>query len=152
MSQHILVADDNAAIRHTVAFILRNNGYQVSTAHDGQEALTRILESKRINGNHFDLLLTDIQMPMMSGLELIDQLKEHHIGMPVLVISGIENERVVDKLLKSEGRDFLLKPFDFRELMKRVTLLLAGTTSLQFNTSSAYRVLEKSPASFEKGF
>ncbi len=123
MNKHILLVDDNAAIRYTVSFVLRKNGYRVSKAQNGQEALSMILESKRSNGNHFDLLLTDIQMPWMTGIELIDQLKEHHIDMPVLVISGIEDEMVVGKLLKRSDRDFLLKPFDFRELIKRVETL-----------------------------
>ncbi len=123
MSPKILVVDDEPAMRYTVVFVLMKAGYKVSQARDGEEALSLILRSRK-EKEPIDLLLTDIQMPRMSGIELIGELKKRKISLPIFVASGFKDEALTRKLLENGCSDFLLKPFDFRELVQRIEVVL----------------------------
>jgi DNA-binding response OmpR family regulator len=118
MSSHILLADDEPAIRYTISFVLRNAGYRVTQAADGEAALARILEAQEWS-EPFDLLVTDLEMPGMSGMELLGELKKRKIVLPVLVISGMKDEKLTQALRSNGCSDFLLKPFDLREFARR---------------------------------
>jgi DNA-binding response OmpR family regulator len=123
MSPKILVVDDEPAMRYTVVFVLMKAGYKVSQARDGEEALSLILRSRK-EKEPIDLLLTDIQMPRMSGIELIGELKKRKISLPIFVASGFKDEALTRKLLDNGCSDFLLKPFDLRELVQRIEVVL----------------------------
>jgi len=81
-SQMILVVDDEQSVCETIAMILRSRGYVVHTASDGTDALRR-LENLR-----FDLIISDLNMPAMSGLELLSAIRSRFPGMPVVAMSG----------------------------------------------------------------
>ncbi len=120
---HILVVDDEQNMLLTMQFILEVAGYKITTAEDGQEALERILKA-RSNGNPVELLITDIQMPRLTGLELIDELNRLEIGIPVLVITGYGDEQMVTELSRKGCDEYLDKPFDDEVLVERVVALL----------------------------
>ena len=100
--KHILLVEDERRIRTGLAFILNEAGYTVSAAEDGKQAVWLALKIRR-DGGHINILMTDIQMPNMSGLELINELKREEIRPDlILAISGYGDKKTVDEL-KSSG-------------------------------------------------
>jgi CheY-like chemotaxis protein len=123
--KHILVADDEQNTLLIMQFILEVADYRVSTAESGQDALERILESRNTS-NPVDLLITDVQMPGLTGLELIEELDRLKINIPCLVVTGYGTKELVAELM-SKGCDKCMdKPIDEEELVKCVAMLLGG--------------------------
>ena len=116
----VLVVDDEIHIVHVVAIKLRNNGYEVISADNGAEALELALREKP------DMVVTDYQMPVMTGLELVEQLRQHDQtkDIPVIMLTArsfaIEQEQQ-DALQISEC---LGKPFSPRELLGNIEDIL----------------------------
>ncbi len=112
----ILLVDDEASIRKVVSSMLLSKGYQVIEASSGQEALMKYDSS----GELISLLLTDVQMSGMSGIELAKLLLQRQPGLKVLCISGFTNEDP----LKAGVHDFLCKPFTSSRLLDKIRRLL----------------------------
>jgi two-component system response regulator RegX3 len=113
----LLVVDDEEAILEFVSFNLRKEGYEVTVAHDGDEALALA------DANPFDLVILDIMLPGVDGFEVCRRLRAKG-DMPVLFLSARDTE--LDKVVGLEigGDDYLAKPFGIRELQARVKALL----------------------------
>ena len=120
MKKQILIVEDEPEIRECAGLALIKAGYKVTQAGDGEEALDFIGE----NGP-FDLIVTDLHMPVMGGFELIDTLIGMGSKTPVLVISGFLEEVIISKLQPLDGSDILCKPFTLQELAKKVESILA---------------------------
>jgi two-component system, cell cycle response regulator len=112
----ILVADDDASLVRTLTWILKEHGYQVTTAPGGEGLLSRLEEDRP------DLLLLDIMMPKLDGLQLLERLKgdERYRDLPVLMVSSMPPEEATVKSLGLGAADFISKPFRVRELLARV--------------------------------
>ena len=116
----VLVVDDEIHIIHVVAIKLRNNGYEVISAENGREAFELACEEKP------DIVVTDFQMPVMTGLELVRKLRENDgtKDIPVIMLTArgfaIEDEQK-EKLQISE---FLSKPFSPKELLRSIEDIL----------------------------
>ena len=123
MSKRILVVDDEEFVRSTEAFILVEAGFEVSMAKNGEDALKSILKSQKEN-EPFDLLLTDHHMPVMNGLELIKLLSQLKISLPVIVITGMPDNNLLQTLSLYGCNNILIKPFHFKDLTQRVRTLL----------------------------
>ena len=119
----ILVVDDEPHMLDTVRFILEAGGYAVLTARSGQEALAR-LAGLREQGRRADLILTDIQMPGPTGLELVERLAAAGEHGPVLVMSGYHDPETARKLRERGCEHFLDKPFEEEDLLREVRALL----------------------------
>jgi len=117
MTERILVVDDEAAIRETVGYALRGEGYEVSDAADGEEAL----EVARSNG--FDVLILDLMLPKLSGVEVCRRLRAES-DVPILLLTAKDAE--VDRVLGLEAGadDYVTKPFSIAELVGRVRAIL----------------------------
>jgi CheY-like chemotaxis protein len=124
----ILVVVDDADFLVSLRFALCGAGYYVSTAKNGVEGLTRILLAQMM-GESIDLLITDVQVPEISMLTLIRQVKSHGIPIPVMAItSGFDKE--LFKELESLGcREIIDKPFTPKELMRRIGRVLPPADS-----------------------
>ena len=120
--RHILIVDDEPNMLHTLEFILEAADYSVTTTADGQDALERILASRE-NSSPIDLLITDIRMPGLTGLQLVDELNHLDLKMPILVITAYGNQALPIKLTAAGCADCLDKPFNHDELIRRVDLL-----------------------------
>ncbi|MCF6228172.1 MAG: response regulator, partial [Planctomycetes bacterium] len=120
---NILLAEDDPDIRDMVSMVLEESGYGVVVAEDGRIALNRLNSSLKI-----DLLITDIIMPEMDGIELAAIVSELNIGLPVLFYSGYTAKDVPDEQTQGAPVDFLKKPFGPQELLKRVSKLLEKTS------------------------
>jgi CheY-like chemotaxis protein len=118
----ILIVDDEPDFRFSAGIALRRAGYWTEAVTDGAEALDLIGSGK--DRSLFDLLIVDIQMPGLSGTELIDELKERNVDTPVLVVSGFADATLLDELRKKGCGAFLAKPFESRELVWRVDEIL----------------------------
>ncbi len=121
--KHILVADDEQNTLLTMQFILEVADYRVTTAENGREALDKILKC-RDTDDSIDLLITDIQMPGLTGLELIDELNRLKVGMPFLTITGYGNKELVTELMNRGCDRCLDKPIDEEELVRCVSAVL----------------------------
>lgn len=120
--ESILVVEDEGGIRALVRKILRRQGYQVMEASNGEEALRLLAEP----GNKVDLLLTDVMMPGMNGVELSQQALQQHAGLKVLFVSGYTDESVLEAGQFPLGTAFLQKPFTLGSLLGKVREVLDG--------------------------
>jgi DNA-binding response OmpR family regulator len=117
--RRILVIDDDRVLRQTLAAALEVEGYGVSEAADGQEGLNKALKGA------FDLIVLDVIMPFMGGLEVCRKLREAGRQVPVIVLSG-KKKKEIDKVLGLElgGDDYMTKPFGTDEFIARVHAIL----------------------------
>jgi CheY-like chemotaxis protein len=120
ISERILVADDNKAIRDAVSGFLEFIGYEVALAGDGIEALTIFLL------NSFDLVLTDLEMPEMDGLSLAGNIKKRSPSTPVILLTGSDRETVRKKVERGPFDSVLFKPFRLEDLQRKVQGALAS--------------------------
>jgi len=124
--KHILIVDDEPAFRFSAGIVLRQAGYITSEAEDGREALSMIC-LKESSVAPFDAVLLDIQMPRMTGLELIDEVKAHGIDMPpIILISGYADGPMVSDLEEKGYSSLLHKPFEPTEMVKMIDLVLSA--------------------------
>ena len=120
--KHILVVDDEQHLLHTLDFLLEAAKYKVTTTADGQDALGKVLAAKNSH-RPIDLIITDIRMPGLTGLQLIDELKQFNMKIPIFVITAHGNKDLVINLMRKGCAEYLDKPFDDEEFVKRVGLL-----------------------------
>jgi CheY-like chemotaxis protein len=115
----ILVVDDESHMLDTIQFILQSNGYAALPARGGEEALER-LAALRAAGRRVDLILTDLQMPGPTGLELVQRLRDAGVQAPVLVMTGYSDQKTARRLRERGIEHFLDKPFEEEELLRRI--------------------------------
>jgi CheY-like chemotaxis protein len=116
--KRILVADDNETVRRVLARTLEAEGYSVVQAGTGKEALAHL------NSTEFDLLLTDLEMPDMDGLQVLTEVKRTDPDLPVIAISGAFSGRLL-KFATTFGVPTIEKPFSAPALMEAVGSALA---------------------------
>src|SRR5262245_53436502 len=125
MGELILVVDDDPSIRHLLRLALHGEDYEVAEAHDGAEALERVVEDVPA------LILLDLNMPRMDGPTLLGELRRRRLclGTPVIVLTAASTESVdMASLLDSLGVQACFpKPFDLDELLVRVARQLRGS-------------------------
>ncbi|GIM89153.1 response regulator transcription factor [Paractinoplanes toevensis] len=114
----ILVVDDDAAVRDSLARTLRFEGHQVETAADGQEALDAVRAPEP------DAMILDVSMPRMDGLEVCRRLRSAGVVLPILMLTA--RDSVGDRVagLDAGADDYLVKPFALQELLARLRALL----------------------------
>ncbi|MGH7515955.1 MAG: ATP-binding protein [Gemmatimonadales bacterium] len=122
-SPTVLLVEDEDAVRTMAARILRQQGFTVVEASDGGAAL----EALQDYGGALDLILTDVVMPGVSGVELADRAVQLRPGMPVLFMSGFSEREVADRSGAPAGTLLLTKPFHAGELVAAVQKVLEGT-------------------------
>ena len=113
----ILVVDDDPDIRTLVHMVLEEEGYDVMAAGNGREALTRVQQQEPA------LILLDLNMPIMSGWELHDELRSRQIGVPVVYMTAAQRARAEAESHGAQG--FLAKPFGLNELLETVGRFVA---------------------------
>jgi DNA-binding NtrC family response regulator len=116
----ILVVDDEEALRIVLSAELEGEGYQVTGAADGQEAIN-ILAAKE-----FDLILLDIKMPNVDGFEVLKYVKEHCPKTKVVMLTGFADLKNAIESKKLGAEDFVSKPYDLVDLLTTVERVLTG--------------------------
>lgn len=128
----ILVADDETHILHVVSLKLSNAGYDIVTAEDGEEALELALS------RHPDLIITDYQMPMLTGLELCMKLKEHAATRttPALILTARGISLTEEQMEQTNIVGVMSKPFSPREVLAHVQRLVGSGRPAQAESFS----------------
>lgn len=126
----ILVADDEVMIRNLVTLLLQEEGYIVLSASDGQEGL----ELSRRYPGIIDLVITDMKMPRLNGMDLRGHLLIERPGIKVIVMSGADMGEIVRQNI---NLPFLPKPFDGESLLARVRAVLGAPAQTSFPLSIA---------------
>lgn len=117
----ILVIDDEAPIRNVLKIHLQNASYEVSTAATGKEGVELALS------NEFDLILCDLKLPDMSGIDIIKTVRISNKTVPVLAISGFIDNDVIDEVNSIENVGYLSKPFLKEELLSALSDIFGNT-------------------------
>ena len=123
----ILVVEDERDLNRIITKHLKKNNYSVDSCFDGQEALDFISYSE------YDLIITDIMMPNVDGYEFIDKLRANKNNTPVIMLTA--KDTLEDKIvgLDSGADDYIVKPFEFDELLARIRVLMRRNYGLATN-------------------
>ena len=113
MNQTILVVEDDVQIRKFICYCLENNNYQYITASNGQDALRKIFYE------NMDLILLDLGLPDMDGVDIIQRLREFS-EIPIIVVSARDKDKDKADALELGADDYLTKPFSATELVARI--------------------------------
>ena len=108
---NILIIDDEKAIRKTLTEILAFEGHKIEEAADGEEGLKKFTEKS------FDVVLCDIKMPKMDGIEFLEKAKQHNADIPIIMISGHGNIDTAVDAVKKGAYDYISKPPDLNRLL-----------------------------------
>ncbi len=114
--ERVLVVDDEVAVRGIVAQLLGRDGYRTSTASGAGEALRQLKEDPA-----YDLVMTDVMMPEVDGLSLLDRIGVDYPGMPVVLFTAVHDIHVATNAFRRGAIDYLLKPFERAQLLGVVT-------------------------------
>ncbi|WP_404404261.1 response regulator [Jeotgalibacillus malaysiensis] len=118
MKKKVLVVDDEQSIVTLLKYNLEQSGYEVLTAYDGAEGIALV------ENEHPDLLVLDLMLPVMDGIEVCKQLRQKQIHIPIIMLTAKDEE--FDKVLGLElgADDYMTKPFSPREVVARVKAIL----------------------------
>ena len=107
----ILLVEDDASIRKTFSYFLDKNGYDVTTACDGLDAIDKLKDSK------FDVLITDLLMPRMGGIELLSRIHEQGHRVACIVVTADDTLQTAVEAMKLGAYDYITKPFKYKEAL-----------------------------------
>ena len=137
MSKKILVVDDEATIRLSLVEALSAEGYSVEAAETGEEALART------HGTAFDLLVTDLKLPGVTGLELLQAIRNQGQQVPVIMMTAYGDVDTAVAAMRLGAYDFIAKPFKLAAIKKQVRMALKVTVEA---TRAAARVVPSGAA------
>jgi two-component system nitrogen regulation response regulator NtrX len=141
---NILIIDDEKAIRKTLSEILSYEGYKIEEASDGEEGL------KRFREKNYDVVLCDIKMPKLDGIEFLDKARESNPDIPVIMISGHGTIETAVEAVKKGAYDYISKPPDLNRLLITIrnamdkTNLVAETKVLKRKVSKVEEMIGES--------
>ena len=118
---HLLVVDDDTRIRNLLKQYLTENGFRITVAGNADEA------RRQLTGLDFDLLILDVMMPGLSGLDVLRKVREDERtkAVPVILLTARSRDSDVDSGFATGATDYVIKPFSPRELVHRVSSVLA---------------------------
>lgn len=119
MSSKVMIVEDDASTRRLYRFLLANSGYIVIEAEDGRAALEHFAKQP------CDVVITDMNMPRMTGMELARALREQYPNVHVIMVTAFGTPDTEKQAYRSGVNDYLTKPFDFEELERRVEKFFA---------------------------
>ncbi len=125
MAEKILVVDDEEIIRESVSFILSKEGYEVTEAENGRVAHEKLLDG------YYDLVITDLEMPQMNGLQLMEVISRFTVAIPVIVVTAYGSLDTAIKALRYGAYDYILKPVEFEELIIKIKRLFETRTLMK---------------------
>lgn len=115
----ILIVDDNPDIREVLSVLLSSENYEIEEAENGRAAIEKLFDSK----NNFDLMILDIMMPDMNGIEVCSKVREKS-QIPILFLTAKSQDNDMVEAYSNGGDDFLVKPFSRTELVLKVKSLI----------------------------
>jgi two-component system chemotaxis response regulator CheY len=123
MGRSILVVDDSPTVRKFVSVSLEMQGFSVATASDGMDAL------EQLPRNRFDLVITDLNMPNMDGLELIRSLRENpeYKDLPVIILTSLSDQGTKEEGARLGVMSYVVKPFSLEKIQYEVAKYVSWT-------------------------
>lgn len=118
MERRILIVEDEITLANLIAYNLKLQGFITETEGDGREALRKIVNRS------YDLILLDIMLPNMNGIEITAQARQHAIQTPIIMLTAKTSEEEVIEGLNAGADDYITKPFGIGELIARVNAAL----------------------------
>src|SRR6186713_1042198 len=119
---NILIIDDEKAIRKTLGEILSYEGYKIDEASDGEEGLKKFREKS------YDVVLCDIKMPKLDGIEFLEKTRETNADIPIIMISGHGTIETAVEAVKKGAFDYISKPPDLNRLLITIRNAMDKTT------------------------
>ena len=117
-AERILIVDDEDGMRRLLGRVLTREGYDVTTVGSGADAL------RQVSRERFDLVVTDIKMPEMDGLELLKELKDYEPSLPIIVMTAYGTVENAVQALRLGAYDYIAKPFETAELQFRLQRII----------------------------
>src|SRR5450631_3023304 len=142
----ILIIDDEKSIRKTITEILTYEGYKIDEAVDGEEGLRKFREK------NFDLVICDIKMPKLDGIEFLEKAREINDEVPIIIISGHGNIETAVEAVKKGAYDYISKPPDLNRMLITLrnamekTTLVAETKVLKRKVGKVQEIVGESPS------
>lgn len=121
MAETVLIVDDSAIMRNLVRQTLSSGGYEVAMANDGQQGL----EAWRSAAGSIDLIITDINMPVMDGLTLIEEIRKIDQDVPILALTSESDEEMRNRGVEAGANGWIVKPFHGAQFLDIVRQILA---------------------------
>lgn len=125
--EKVLIVDDDKWVRETLAEFIDLLGYQPIVATDGAEGLA-CLETEQVS-----LVIADIKMPAMDGIEMMKRIKEKYPDLHVILVSGYQPDTSWDDLMKSGASDYITKPFNIDMIERKVRNLIERRAGQETN-------------------
>lgn len=121
MSKHILIVDDSKTVRNLVAFIMKKEGFKVTTAEDGLDGLEKLYSSEKV-----DLIISDVNMPRMDGFTFIKTVREQEAyrDLPIVVLSTEGQEKDIQMGMSLGANLYMVKPAQPEKMVKNIKMLL----------------------------
>ncbi|WP_432737546.1 response regulator [Maridesulfovibrio sp. FT414] len=121
MPKHILIVDDSKTVRNLVAFIMKKEGFKVTTAEDGLDGLEKLYSL-----DHVDLIISDVNMPRMDGFTYIKTVREQEAykDIPIIVLSTEGQEKDIQTGLSLGANLYMVKPAQPEKMVKNIKMLL----------------------------
>ena len=116
----VMIVDDEDGIRNVLSEFLSGRGYAVSTAKNGREALDRLEKDASIK-----IILLDVNMPQMGGMELLSEVMRHDQHPNVIMMTAVADREIARQALKTGAFDYILKPFDFAAIEASIAACLS---------------------------
>ncbi len=126
----ILVIDDEAEVREVLKLHLESANYNVIEACDGEEAIKMMKMGSNLL--QVGMILCDIRMPKVNGIEAIDYLKQNAPSIPIVVVTGYPDSDLAVSLLKKGVRDYMVKPVEKEKLLAKVSEILASPQEFDY--------------------
>jgi len=121
MAKHILIVDDSKTVRNLVAFIMKKEGFKVTSAEDGLDGLEKLYSMEKV-----DLIISDVNMPRMDGFTFIKTVREQdtYRDVPIVILSTEGQEKDIQQGLGLGANLYMVKPAQPEKMVKNVRMLL----------------------------
>ncbi|GAB6125264.1 MAG TPA: response regulator [Humidesulfovibrio sp.] len=121
MPKHILIVDDSKTVRNLVAFIMKKEGFKVTTAEDGLDGLEKLYAAEQV-----DLIVSDVNMPRMDGFTFIKNVREQEAyrDIPIIVLSTEGQDKDIETGLTLGANLYMVKPAQPEKMVRNVKMLL----------------------------
>ena len=115
MGKKVMIVDDSRTIRQQVSFTLSKGGYEVVEAEDGVEGLSKLAENSDIA-----MIISDVNMPNMNGLEMVEKMKENGVSIPIVMLTTEGASDLIERAKAAGAKGWLVKPFKPEQLVAAV--------------------------------
>lgn len=126
----ILIIEDDQDIRYILRHQLEQSGYQVIEASDGQEGID--LMKKGSNLLQVGLIITDIRMPKVNGVEAVEYLQANVPSVPIMVVTGYPDTKLAVNMLQKGVKGFIVKPIEKKALVEKVSAILSSKQGFKY--------------------